>query len=89
MRIKLCNPRACHQSGKPHDRRGQVNNSQDGAGRLFVARGDGTVLLELGKVVLDQMAGLVKMTVVVPRHSARGDDRKRASNHALAPVAEL
>ena len=43
-----------------------MNGAQEVASRLVVTRDDGPVLLEPGKEVFDQMAGLVKMRVVVP-----------------------
>ena len=58
--------RARHQSGEPYASRCQMNGTQEVASRLVVTRGDGPALLEPGKEVFDQMAGLVKMRVLVP-----------------------
>jgi hypothetical protein len=45
---------------EPNDAGGEIDSSEEVAGGLVVAGGDGAELLEPGEEVLDQMAGLVR-----------------------------
>ena len=69
--------RVCHQSIKGNHSASQVNCPQAIACGLVVASCDSTVLLELGKEVLNQVASLVQMLVItalVFARVARWDD---------------
>ena len=58
-----------------------MNGAQEVASRFVVARGDGSVLLEAGEEVLDQMARLVQRPVMIARlfaPGARGDHHRFA-----------
>ena len=47
----------------PSDSGSQMDGAQEVTCGLIVARGNGAVLLEPGKEVLDQMTGLVQLAV--------------------------
>ena len=71
-----CGARPWYLSCQPNHSSGKVNYPQEIARRLVVARGNGTVLLEPGKKVLNQVALLVQVPVVAARLlavAARGD----------------
>ena len=50
---------------KPDDGSGQIDGGEEVAGGFVVARGDGAVLFQTTKEVLDQVASLIKCFVVV------------------------
>ena len=63
-----------------------MNGAQEVSRGLVVARGNGTVLLEPGKEVLNQVTGLVQLAVIVALVPARAG-RRNHHNWALAKYA--
>ena len=51
---------------KPANGSSQINGGEEVASRFVVTCGDGAILFEATKEVLDKVAGLVKFFVVVP-----------------------
>ena len=66
---------------EPNDSGSQMDGAQEVARGLVVAHGNGAVLLEPGKEVLDQVTGPVQVAVIAALVLARADWR---NHHGLA-----
>lgn len=51
---------------KPNEGSGEIDGGEEAAGCFVVSRGDGAVLFEATKEVLDQVASLIKFLVIHP-----------------------
>ena len=52
-------------SNKPDDGCGHVNGAEKGFGQFIVTGGNGSILLEFGKEILNQMLILVPVSVIL------------------------
>jgi hypothetical protein len=84
-------------SNKPDDASSHINSAEKSLGQFVIAGGNGSVLFEFGKEILNQVTGLVQISVILPgrlavafgRNDRRFTLRFERFNHPFVSVIAL